>query len=155
MAFTIKEKLEKYNLYDQAILRHGMLECIRDYEVIGCITGIDFDIEVQFVFKGCINVDFKVKVAPEHYSMDDRLLDIDRQDEADYPEGFIWGANYALNYPGWTLYQDSDELKSLEKAYNIKFYKIHFDTNAYHLTLIFHDLDTILLRQIERRKNAL
>ena len=54
---TIKEKLEEYDLFDQAITRHGMLECIRDYEVIGYLSGMDFDSEVQYIFKGCIKVE--------------------------------------------------------------------------------------------------
>jgi hypothetical protein len=152
---TIKEKLEDYDLYDQAITRHGMLECIRDYEVIGYLSGLDFDSEVQYVFKGCIKVDFQVKVAPEHYSMDDRLLELDRQDEPDYPVKYIWGANYAVVYPGWTLNQDTDELKILEKAYGLKFHEIKFETNAYDLTITFHDLDTKELKRIDRKKNAL
>jgi len=152
---TIEEKLKEYDLFDQSITRHGMLECIRDYEVIGYLSGMDFDSEVQYIFKGCIKVDYKVKVAPEHYSMDDRLLDLDRQDEESYPKGFIWGAKFAVVYPGWTLKQDTDELKRLEKTYGLKFYEICFDTNAYDLTITFHDIDTVEIKRIEKSKNAL
>jgi len=147
---TINEKLKEYDLFDQAIIRHGMLECIRDYEVIGYLSGIDFDSEVQYVFKGCIKVDYKVKVAPEHYSLDDRLLELDRQDEPDYPDGFVWGAKHAIVYPGWTIKQDSSELKELEKTYGLKFYNIHFATNAYDLTLTFHDIETKEIKRIDK-----
>ncbi len=152
---SIKDKLEEYDLYDQAITRHGMLEFIRDYEVIGYLSGSDFDVEVQYVFKGCIKVDFKVKVAPEFYSMDDRLLDLDRQDEPNYLKGFIWGANYATVFPGWTIKQDTHELKKLEKAYKLKFYQVYFETNAYDLTITFHDIDIKVLKRIDKKKNAL
>ena len=149
---TIKEKLEEYDLFDQAIVRHGILECIRDYELIGYLSGAEFDLEVQYIFKGCVKVDYKIKVAPEHYSMDDRLLDLDRQDEANYPAGFIWGVNYACVYPGWTIKQDTDELKNLEKMYKLKFYQIHFDTNAYELTITFHDIDTKEVKRIAKKE---
>ncbi len=152
---TIEEKLKEYDLFDQLITRHGMLECIRDYEVIGYLSGMAFDSEVQYIFKGCIKVDYKVKVAPEHYSMDDRLLDLDRQDEENYPKGFIWGAKFAVVYPGWTLKQDTDALKRLEKTYGLKFYEICFDTNAYDLTITFHAIDTVEIKRIEKSKNAL
>lgn len=147
---TINEKLKEYDLFDQAIIRHGMLECIRDYEVIGYLSGIDFDSEVQYVFKGCIKVDYKVKVAPEHYSLDDRLLELDRQDEPDYPDGFVWGAKHAIVYPGWTIKQNSSELKELKKTYRLKFYNIHFATNAYDLTLTFHDIETKEIKRIDK-----
>lgn len=132
-----------------------MLACIRDYEVIGYLSGMDFDSEVQYVFKGCIKVEFKVKVAPEFYSMDDRLLELDRQDEPDYPEGFIWGANFAAVYPGWTITQDTIELKELEKTYGLKFYNIYFNTNAYDLTITFHDIEIKELKRIDKKKKGI
>ena len=151
---TIKEKLEEYNLFDQAITRHGVLDCIRDYEVIWYLSGMNNDAEVQFIFKGCLKVDYKIKVAPENYSMDDRLLDIDRQDELDYPSGFVWGVKHVVVYPGWVLTEENDELKRLEKIYGLKFYQIHFDTNAYDLLLTFHDIEINLLKEFEKNKNA-
>ena len=146
---TIKEKLEECNLFDQAITRHGVLECIRDYEVIGYLSGLNYDKEVQYIFKGCLKVDYKIKVAPENYSMDDRLLDIDRQDELDYPSGFVWGVKHAVVYPGWVLTEENDELKRLERIYGLKFYQIHFDTNAYDLLLTFHDIEINILKEFE------
>jgi hypothetical protein len=108
--------------------------------------------EVQYIFKGCIKSDYKVKVDPKWFSMDDRLLDLERQDELDYPQAFVWGARHAVVYPGWTLTDDSEVLKNLEIEYGLKFYKIHFDTNAYDLTLIFHDLDVKPIKRIEKIK---
>jgi hypothetical protein len=61
---TIQEKIEEYDLFDQSITRHGILEHIRDYEVIGYLSGAEFDMEVQYIFKGCIKSDYKVKVDP-------------------------------------------------------------------------------------------
>jgi hypothetical protein len=151
---TIKEKLDQHDLFDQAILRHGMLDNIRDYEIIGSICGQNYKEEVQFVFKGCIRADFKVIVKPEHYSMDDRLLDLSRQNESDYPKAFIWGVNYAVTYPGLTLTENTDELIQLEKIYGRKFHKIFIETNAYELTLIFHDLETKVLKRAEDNINT-
>lgn len=147
---TVKDKLEKYDLFDQSIIRHGMLQHIRDYEVIGYLSGKAFDYELQYIFKGCIKSDFHITVEPKHFSLDERLLDLTRQNEPDYPQAFIWGVNFAIVYPGWTLLEDSEELRELEKLYGIKFYKIHFETNAYDLELIFHDVETKQIKRIEK-----
>lgn len=148
---TVKEKLEEYDLFDNSIIRHGQLDNVRDYEVIGYLCGADFDSEVQYIFKGCIQTDFKITVDPKNYSIDDRLLNLDRQDEPDYPKAFIWGAGVIV-YPGWTISQDTDELKKLEKTYGLKFYKIDFETNAYNLTIIFHDIDIKELKRIDKKE---
>jgi hypothetical protein len=90
---TIQEKLNKYNLFDNSIIKHGNLENIRDYEIVGYLLGQNFDVEVQYIFKGCIEVYFKNTVEPQYFSMDERLLNLSKQDDADYPqEMFIWDA---------------------------------------------------------------
>ena len=151
---TIKDKLEEFDLFDQSIIRHGSLDNVRDYEIIGYLCGADLDAEVQYIFKGCIQADYKIKLADtKHFSMDDRLLDLQRQNEPDFPKAFIWGAGVVV-YPGWTLTQDTDELKQLEKNYGVTFSKISIDTNAYSLTLVFHDIETKVLRQIDKKKSA-
>jgi hypothetical protein len=148
---TIKEKLKKYDLFDQSIIRHGILDYIRDYEIIGYLSGFDFDLEIQYIFKGCIKADYKVKVDPANYSMNDALLDIEKQDSLDFPKGFIWGVRYSAVYPGITLTEQSEELEELKHQYGISFSKIHFDTQVYDLTLIFHDLETRELNKINRK----
>lgn len=151
---TIKEKLEEFDLFDQSITRHGHLENIRDYEIIGYLCGQDFDVEVSYIFKGCLEVHYKNTVSPSFFSMDERLLHLDRQSEPDYPEAFIWDAG-AIIYPGWKLEEQSDELKSLEKAYGLKFYKLNIISNAYSLIIIFHDLETTQLTRQEKVKSKI
>ncbi len=146
---TVKEKLDEYDLFDNSIIKHGNLENIRDYEIIGYLCGQEFDLEVRYVFKGCIEVNFKNAVEPKYFSMDDRLLDLSRQDEPDYPQAFIWDAGTVL-YPGWKLEENTKELDDLEKLYQIKFYKLIIESNAYNLVLVFHDLETAQLKRFEK-----
>lgn len=147
---TIKQKLEEYDLYDQAITRHGMLENIRDYELIGFLNGQFVELEIRYVFKGCIKAEFHNIVKPEHFSMDERLLDMNRQDESDYPTGFVWGVKHAVVYPGWKLTENSNELTELERKYGFDLYRVDFETNAYRLNLIFNDLETELIKRTEK-----
>lgn len=146
---TIEEKLNEFDLFDNSIVKHGNCENIRDYEIIGYISGLNFDVEVRYVFKGCIEVSFKNTVGPESFSMDDRLLDLNRQFEPDYPQKFIWDVG-ADAYPGWKLEENTEELITLETLYTLKFYKFYLETNAYNLDLIFHDLEITELKRYEK-----
>ena len=146
---TIKEKLEEYDLFDNSIIKHGSFENVRDYEIIGYLSGQAFDLEVRYIFKGCMEVDYKNIVQPHSFSMDDRLLEYKRQDEPNYPQAFIWNVGADV-YPGWKLEENTTELNKLEDLYKIKFYKISFETNAYYLTLVFHDLEITQLKRFEK-----
>jgi len=147
---TIREKLKKYDLSDQAIIRHGMLDHIRDYELIGQVNGQLVEQEVRFVFKASIKVEFQNIVEPRHYLLDDRLLDMSRQHESDYPSGFVWGVNYATVYSGWSLIENTLELSELSQQYGFKLYRIEFQTNAYKLGLIFHDVKVELVKETKK-----
>lgn len=146
---TLKEKLEKYDLFDQSITRHGQAENIRDYEIIGFLSGLNFNLDVKYTFKGCIEVHYRNTVNPSGFSMDERLLHLNRQDEPDYPSAFIWDAGVMV-YPGWKLEEGTEELNNLEKRYRLKFYKIEIETNAYDLSIVFHDLDITPLTRYEK-----
>ena len=147
---TIIEKLTEFNLFDNVIIRHGICENIRDYEIIGYIIGVNFNVAVQYIFKGCIEANFKNTVTPESFSMDNRLLDLSRQDEPDYPQKFIWDVGGANAYPGWKLEENTEELKKIDAIYQLKFYKFIVETNAYRLNLVFHDLEVRQLKQHDK-----
>jgi hypothetical protein len=140
---TVEDKLNEFDLFDNSIIKHGNCENVRDYEIIGYLSGQYFDVEVRYVFKGCIEARFENIVKPEYFSMDDRLLDLTKQNAIDYPEGFVWAAG-TIVYPGWKLEENTEVLKELETLYNLKFYKLFIETNAYNLDLVFHDLEVTL-----------
>jgi len=148
---TVEEKLNEYDLFDQSIIRHGNLANIRDYEIIGYLCGQDFDLEVKYILKGCIHVQFENTVDLGFFSMDDRLLHLNRQDEPDYPKAFIWDAG-TIVFPGWKLVENTDELKKLEVKYKLKFYKFEIETNAYRLTLTFNDLEISPMTKHQKTK---
>jgi hypothetical protein len=145
----IEDKLKEYDFFDGGIIRHGNVDYIRDYEVIAYIPGQTIAYEVRYLFKGCLKVNFEVMVKPEHFSMDEKLLDLSRQEEPDYPKAFIWAAG-AIAYPGWKLEENTEGLKVLENEYKLKLYKILIETNAYNLSIIFNDLEIQILKEIKK-----
>ena len=110
---NIEDKLREYDFFDGSIIKHGNVNYVRDYEVIAYIPGQTIAYEVRYLFKGCLKVAYEITVKPEHFSMDERLLDLSQQDEPNYPKAFIWAAG-ADAYPGWKLEKDSEELRAIE-----------------------------------------
>lgn len=47
--------------------------------------------------------------------------------------------------------QDTSVLIELEKTYGLKFYGIHFGTNANDLTIKFHDIEIKELKRIDKK----
>jgi hypothetical protein len=141
---TIRQKLEKYDLDDSSIINHGHLENNRDYQLIGYLLGMNQHSEVKYIFKGCLEVEYKCTVIPAAFSMDDRLLDIKRQEEPGYPDAYIWDAG-VINYPGWTLEEGTAVLKNFKQTYGIEFRRFILETNGFTLSIVFHELDIELL----------
>ncbi|GIH25648.1 hypothetical protein Aph01nite_39580 [Acrocarpospora phusangensis] len=70
-------------------------------------------------------------------SLDDRLTTYRTGADLD---GYVWGVNWQLLYPGATLVTDSPTAQNWAAAVGIDFHEIRIQTNAHDLTLVFSDL---------------
>ncbi|MEU0568558.1 hypothetical protein ABZ297_24690 [Nonomuraea sp. NPDC005983] len=70
-------------------------------------------------------------------SLDDRLITYETGVDLN---GYVWGVNWQMLYPGATLIADSPTARSWAAAIGIDFHEVRIQTNAHDLTLIFSDL---------------
>lgn len=138
---ALQEHLD--NIFDQALVYHGFTQYLRDYELIAhCTadprTGIapSFD---RFLFKLCVYANVETAVTEEIWSrsLDDRLIDYRAGVDL---EGYVWGVNWQLIYPGGQVIPDSERAQHWADALGRPFHEVRIATNGYNITLVFSDL---------------
>jgi hypothetical protein len=148
----VRTTLSTYDFFDDAIVSHGFLPSNRDYQLVAEITGQDpvtkgsrHFLTYTFHFRGCVEAHYE-SVVPAFAlteafgEMDDLFLDYDRWIAAGQPDGYVWGVNYALAYPGLTYMDDSDRARRWTELLNIEMHEVRIKTNVYELSLVFRDV---------------
>lgn len=132
-------------VFDQSIVFHGFAEHLRDYDVFVYATadprtGIRPEY-LRYRFTHCVRADTRTAVSPEvwGWSLDERLLD--HQVAVDLGlEGYVWGVNFQVLYPGMTLVEGSPEAAEWSARLGIPFHEARIETNGHNLELVFSDL---------------
>ncbi|MET7464140.1 hypothetical protein [Nonomuraea sp. NPDC005501] len=130
-------------LFDQALLRHGFVDYLRDYQLVilpmpDPRTGTT-PAPLPYLFRYCVQATCTTAL-PAHtwgVSLDERLT----TDETDVElDGYVWGVNWQCLYPGATLITVSPTARSWAAAIGIDFHEVRIETNVHDLTLVFSDL---------------
>ena len=155
---TVLETLEEYPLFDVAVLHHGFVSHLRDYELLTETDWIgDAAGRYRYLFTHCVVANSETRVRDEVWtkSWDDVFTHYERWLQAEEPDGFVWGTNWALAYPGWEYHADSEQARSWSERLGRKMHEVSIETNTYALRLIFHSVriekvsgDTDLIRQV-------
>ncbi|MEV5576758.1 hypothetical protein AB0L06_42605 [Spirillospora sp. NPDC052269] len=138
---TLQQALE--DIFDQALVRHGFVDYMRDYELIieataDPTTGIE-PTQLRYLFRYCVQANCSTTVRADTWrdSLDDRLTNYETGADLD---GYVWGVNWQVLYPGATIIADSPTAHEWAVAVGIDFHAVRIQTNAHDLTLIFSDL---------------
>lgn len=133
------------NVFDQAIVFHGFAEYMRDYDVFVYATadprtGIKPEY-LRYRFTHCVRASVTTAVEPRVWtqSLDERLLDHQAAIEAGL-DGYVWGVNFQVIYPGMTLLEGSTEAAEWADRLGIPFHEALIETNGHNLELVFSDL---------------
>ncbi|MGA4994964.1 hypothetical protein [Nonomuraea bangladeshensis] len=131
------------DVFDQALLRHGFTNYMRDYQLVIHATadprsGIAAA-TLRYLFRHCVQATCTTTVSADTWraSLDDRLTTYETGVDLD---GYVWGVNRQDLYPGATLITDSPTARNWAAAVGIDFHEVRIQANAHDLTLIFSDL---------------
>lgn len=142
---SIPERLEQ--LFDLPILRHGFAPYQRDYVIEAEIGGrSEHRGHYRFSFTHCpvANLTTTVGDATWQASWDDRFIDYKGWLASGEPEGYVWGVNWSIAYPGPTYVEGSVLAAEWGRRLGRAMHEAVIETNAFRLQLVFHDL------QVER-----
>ncbi|MFG1823816.1 hypothetical protein ACGFIJ_15140 [Microbispora bryophytorum] len=130
-------------VFDHALLRHGFVDYMRDYQLVIHMTadprtGVA-PATLRYLFRYCVQARCATTVAADIWrdSLDDRLTSYQTGVDLD---GYVWGVNWQRLYPGATLIADSPTARDWSAAIGIDFHEVRIKTNAHDLTLVFSDL---------------
>src|SRR5690242_19608119 len=108
---TVKKLLEQNDFYDQAIVRHGFTDYMRDYEIIIYFAYPGGNSVYKYQFVGCVEASYSSAIQGRYLaqSLSDKNVLVGPETPADEePDGYIWGVRYAAVDPGW-LYVENGE----------------------------------------------
>lgn len=140
--------------YDFAVLNHGFPAHGRDYQIIiqdsiGPRPGTH-----RLTFTHVVRADCRTALTAEGWSgsWDDVFLDHELSKDLN---GYVWGTNWSMAYPGITALIDDDEADGWTRRVGRPMYAATLETDRFKLRLIFHSVrtemladDTSLIRQV-------
>ena len=130
------------DLLDCAILSHGFMPYMRDYcFIIETRWGEGYSGQYQLLFKHCYELKYKAVPSTEFIvkSWADLYTDFGEWEKAGSPEGFVWGANWSMSYPGFSLVEGSKLAGKWSAVLGKEMKEIEVETEAYKLNFIFHE----------------
>lgn len=133
------------DVFDQALLFHGFAEHMRDYDLyIYATAHPSTSIQpehLRYRFTSCVVVHVTTTVRDDVWpnSLDDRLIDYDTaiREEVD---GYVWGVNWQVLYPGLTLVPESSLAAEWARRLGFDLREAVIEGNGHEIRLIFRDL---------------
>jgi hypothetical protein len=151
----VRARIEGDELFlDSGIVSHGYAPNLRDYEiVIDVAAALPAGVPMrnngsyimgryQYRFTHCPECRVLTSVADAVWrvSWDDVFVDYATWEAAGHPDGFVWGVNWALAYPGLTYVADSPLAASWSERLEHEMHEVEVETNTFTLRLVAADL---------------
>jgi len=137
---TVREILERESFGDAAILRHGFVDYMRDYELI--VEGRDpvsRQDRHRYLFVGTVEVAYELclpRHAIESFS-DDLVPSGADLANIGVSQGFVWGVRWAESYPGLKYRADGPRAQHWSAVLGRRMHEVSIETNVYRLQLVF------------------
>jgi hypothetical protein len=138
----LDELLKWLPALDFAVLEHRFAKHGRDYvlfveDCLGPNPG-----QHEIVFTHCVRAVCETRVTDAVWpkSWSDELTDYGRWIKAKEPDGYVWGTNWSLAYPGFLAVPDSVEAAEWSRRLGKPMFETTLETDRFFLRLIFHSI---------------
>jgi|SRR5579864_6299378 len=127
---------------DFAVLEHRFAKHGRDYIVVveDCLGSNPGQHEITFTH--CPKVQYETRVQDGVWpkSWTDEFTDYKSWTSAHEPEGYVWGTNWSLAYPGLRAVPESAQAAEWSGRLGKEMFEGTLETDRFILRLIFHSL---------------
>jgi hypothetical protein len=145
----IQEVLERGQLFDGAIVRHGFTLYLRDYDIVAY-----FGQGPQYLyrFSHCTFAEVITSVPDDVWqrSWDDTFIDYSEWVKSGEPNGYVWGICESIVYPGAKYIGESKLAQEWTTRFGKSMHEVIIKTNAHNFRLVFHDLSVRELKSTDR-----
>jgi hypothetical protein len=123
---------------DFAVLRHGFAPHGRDYLLIVQVgrTGT-FELTLTHVVE--LHYETRVSDGAWPTSWDERFTDYAKWLAAGEPDGYVWGTNWSLAYPGLEIPDDDPIAARWSERLGKSMHAVSVETDRFRLSVVFHD----------------
>ena len=124
---------------DFAVLQHRFASHGRDYIVL--IEDLNQG-QHEIAFSHCVRTDCETRVRDEVWpkSWGDEFTDYERWTSAKEPDGYVWGTNWSLAYPGIRAIRGSAQAAEWSRRLGKQMFEVTLETDRFLLRLIFHSI---------------
>jgi len=121
---------------DFAVISHGFARHGRDYIFVLQAAGT-YELTLTHV----VAVNYETRVHDDVWpkSWDNCLLDYVAWETAGQPDGYLWGTNWSLAYPGLETPDVDSVAEQWSKRLGKPMHAMSLETDRFKLSIIFHD----------------
>ena len=120
---------------DFGVMHHGFAPHGRDYVLILQAAGT-YELTLTHV----VELHYETRVQDDVWpaSWDDRLTDYATWEASGKPEGYLWGTNWSLAYPGLETRDDDRLAARWSERLGKAMYTAAIETDRFKLSIVFH-----------------
>ena len=132
---------------DFGVMNQGFKDHGRDYFFIVQIGGELGPGTYELVFSHVVQLNYETRVGPEVWqrSWGDEFTDYAAWEAAGEPDGYVFGTNWSLAYPGVTILEGNREAVSWSDRLGRQMHAAQIETDRFSIELVYCDVQ---LRQL-------
>jgi hypothetical protein len=129
---------------DFAVLDHGFLPHGRDYALVAETSMGTEPGRHQLQFTHVVEMSYLTALDQEAWSKSwgEEFVNYEDWTAAGEPEGYVWGTDWSLAWPGLSAVEPSVRAKSWSDRLSMPMFEARIGTGRFELCLVFHGLRT-------------
>ena len=126
---------------DVGVMHHGFADHGRDYILILEVSLSHQPGTYRLTFTHVVDLCIQTAVSPDIWqrSWSDDFTDYSRWEAAGEPDGYVFGTNWSMAYPGFRAISDSPSADEWARRLTQPMFAASLATDRFELSLIFHE----------------
>lgn len=128
--------------YDFAVFEHGFAAHGRDYRFVIQDSLCASPGTYELTFTHVVDLKYKTRIGEKVWqiSWTDEFTDFAKWKAAGEPEGYVFGTNWSLAYPGITILPSSPDAQDWSRRLQRPMYSASIETDRFYIWLVFSEV---------------